>query len=436
LGANAFADFEASLQEPAPVSLRINRKKLDKSPALESVPWCETGYYLPERPAFASDPLWHAGAYYVQEASSMMLERAFLSARSICNGPLRVLDMCAAPGGKSTHLASMLREDDVLVSNEVIRSRVPVLYENLTKQGYSNTIITSADSSDFEQLGEVFDVIVVDAPCSGEGLFRKDKQAMQEWNPENVQTCELRQKRILDSISKCLKQGGFLIYSTCTYNPGENEQQIARLLAKGFEKVPFDLNGTTYTEFQAYPHLVKGEGLFISLLQKQYHEGTTTISISPGKNQLKPVRQDAFFKPFIDAQDGLYDFEGQILYIPSQVQEFYRLFISNLYCYAIGTKVGKQKEQLSSLSEYLPFALVFNKGSVMTAELDQASALSYIANQAIPYRHGEKGYMALTYKDVPIGLGKFAGNRINNLFPNEWRLRKSILKEDWFNILG
>jgi 16S rRNA C967 or C1407 C5-methylase (RsmB/RsmF family) len=205
IGQEEFNSFEKALALESPVSIRVNTKKFDPLLNFERVAWCQTGYYLSHRPNFASDPLWHAGAYYVQEASSMMLEKAFLKAKELNPEPLKILDLCAAPGGKSTHIASLCNHEDVLVCNEVIKSRVPILAENIRKQGFSNVVITNADSSDFEKLGGVFDLVVVDAPCSGEGLFRKDPQSINEWSKDNIQTCELRQKRILDSISKCLK---------------------------------------------------------------------------------------------------------------------------------------------------------------------------------------------------------------------------------------
>ncbi len=432
LGQETFARFEAALSQPAPVSVRINRKKFDQDLVYEKTPWCSTGYYLPERPLFTSDPLWHAGAYYVQEASSMMIEQAFLKAKSMLTGSVKVLDLCAAPGGKSTHVASMLDTNDVLVSNEVIRSRVPVLYENLVKHGYPNIIITSADSSDFEGLGEIFDIILVDAPCSGEGLFRKDINAISEWSEVNVQTCELRQKRILDNIKTCLKPGGFLVYSTCTYNPGENEMQVDRLIGDGFELVPFELNGHVHHQFQCYPHETRGEGFYISLLQKQYTNGNDPKK--PGNNKLKVLKTDHELAAFINATNDLYEYEDQVLYVPGEVMDFYRNHISNLYCYAIGTKVGRQKDKNYYPSEYLPFSQILKRNAMPEIELGQSEALSYLANNILPYQGKEKGYVLLTYLSVPLGLGKFAGNRINNLFPNEWKLRKQIDKDQWFNI--
>ena len=273
LGEQAYLEFEAALNTETPVSFRINKQKLNTELNYSKVSWCSTGYYLPERPLFVSDPLWHAGAYYVQEASSMVLEQAFAKIREVIDTDLRVLDLCAAPGGKSTHLSSLLNDNDILLSNEVIQTRVSVLKENLLKWGFPNTIICNNDSRDFSQLGEIFDVVVVDAPCSGEGLFRKDPNATEQWTVDNVQTCELRQKRILQEIVKCVKEGGFIIYSTCTYNPGENEAQIEYLEQNGFKSVPFHFENKLESSYQLMPHTHRGEGFFIALLQKTETSG-------------------------------------------------------------------------------------------------------------------------------------------------------------------
>jgi len=433
LGPETFSKFKSSLEQTPPVSIRINPLKLNIQAELEKVPWCVNGYYLPSRPVFSSDPLWHAGAYYVQEASSMMLEQAFLTARQAIKNPVKVLDLCAAPGGKSSHIASMLDQHDVLVCNEVIKTRVPVLYENMVKQGYPNFIITNSDSSEFEHLGEIFDIILVDAPCSGEGLFRKDINAMDEWNLENVSTCEMRQKRILDAVKKCLKPEGYLIYSTCTYNPGENEQQLERLCSEGFMPVTFTLNGETNSRFQCYPHQIKGEGFYIALLQKQYTDHIECKEA--GKNKLKVFKPDHTLKSLIDSAAEFYEFEEHILVVPEVLMSFYSAHISNLYCYAIGTKVGRIKDKNYYPSEYLPFSTLLERQAMPEIDLNQAQALSYLANNILPYQGREKGYALLTYMGVPLGLGKFAGNRINNLFPNSWRLRKQTVSSEWFTLV-
>jgi 16S rRNA C967 or C1407 C5-methylase (RsmB/RsmF family) len=224
----AYTRFEQALQEPAPVSIRLNRRKLPITPLLNPVPWTDSGHYLPERPLFTLDPRLHAGAYYVQEASSMFLEQALRQTVELSQ-PLQVLDLCGAPGGKSTHIASLLTEDSLLVANEVIRSRASILAENVTKWGSGNVLVTSNDPRDFGRLPAFFDVMVVDAPCSGEGMFRKDVQAIQEWSEENVKLCAQRQQRILLDVWEALKPGGTFIYSTCTWNEAENECNMAWL---------------------------------------------------------------------------------------------------------------------------------------------------------------------------------------------------------------
>jgi 16S rRNA C967 or C1407 C5-methylase (RsmB/RsmF family) len=220
-----YADFSRSMQQPVPVSIRINPQK-GSSVSGTSVPWCSSGFYLTERPVFTLDPAFHAGAYYVQEASSMFLEQIIHVISK--EKRLRVLDLCAAPGGKSTHLLSLLPPESLLVANEVIRSRASILIENLQKWGYPNAVVTSNDPRDFRKLFGFFDVILVDAPCSGEGLFRKDEEARKEWSLDAVHVCVGRQRRILEDIWPALKAGGLLIYCTCTFNERETEENLGR----------------------------------------------------------------------------------------------------------------------------------------------------------------------------------------------------------------
>ncbi|MBY0432810.1 MAG: RsmB/NOP family class I SAM-dependent RNA methyltransferase, partial [Cyclobacteriaceae bacterium] len=277
-----FPAFCVALEAPPPVSIRLHPKKKIAWPA-DPVPWADQGRYLSERPVFTLDPRLHAGAYYVQEASSLLLEQALKQSVDITQ-PLRVLDLCAAPGGKSTHLLSLLSGDSLLVSNEVIRSRASILAENIQKWGYSNVIVTQQDPRDFQRLTGFFDVIVTDAPCSGEGLFRKDPEAMKEWSPNNVELCSQRQRRIVNDVWPALKPGGVLIYSTCTYEEKENMEAVATLTQDfAAESVSLTLNpawGIATLEksgcigYQCYPHRVKGEGFFISVL----HKGTGDTS--------------------------------------------------------------------------------------------------------------------------------------------------------------
>ena len=226
LGNESETFFQALVSE-SPTSIRLNPEKtvntdLPFSELLSrQVPWCSNGYYLKERPSFTSDPLLHGGAYYVQEASSMFLQVVLQQITE--DTPLRVLDLCAAPGGKSTLLANNLPKDSLLVSNEVIKSRASILKENIIKWGYDHIVVTNSDPNRFTGMKGAFDMILVDAPCSGEGMFRKDEKAITEWSENNLRLCEERQKRILSDVWDALAPGGYLVYSTCTYNPGENE---------------------------------------------------------------------------------------------------------------------------------------------------------------------------------------------------------------------
>ncbi|KAA6307840.1 Ribosomal RNA small subunit methyltransferase F, partial [termite gut metagenome] len=230
LGDEDYDKFIRALQMPAPASVRFNTWKTDSlllsvfhSQLDKEIPWCSAGYYLKQRLTFTFDPLFHAGCYYVQEASSMFLEQAI---RQYVQTPVVMLDLCAAPGGKSTHVQSLLPEGSLLVANEIIRSRSHVLAENLTKWGYLNLIVTNNDPADFTPLTDFFDVILADVPCSGEGMFRKNTEAINEWSLENVELCRRRQRRIISDIWTCLKPEGILIYSTCTYNTKENEENV------------------------------------------------------------------------------------------------------------------------------------------------------------------------------------------------------------------
>lgn len=433
LGEQAYLEFEAALNTETPVSFRINKQKLNTEINYSKVSWCSTGYYLPERPLFVSDPLWHAGAYYVQEASSMVLEQAFAKIRELIDTDLKVLDLCAAPGGKSTHLSSLLNDNDILLSNEVIQTRVSVLKENLLKWGYPNTIICNNDSRDFSQLGEIFDIVVVDAPCSGEGLFRKDPNATEQWTVDNVQTCELRQKRILQEIIKCVKEGGFIIYSTCTYNPGENEAQVDYLEQNGFKSVPFHFENKLESSYKMMPHTHQGEGFFIALLQKTETSGE---SIDSGiDNSIKTEKVGSEWQQLINSEVDFFKFRNEIAAAKPQLFDFYKQISKQLKIVQVGTSVGTQNQQLMIPSGELVFSQHFNIESWPSIELSLEQAIQYIGKQIIPHSSSSKGYVTLTYKNIPIGLGKFAGNRINNLFPNEWRLRKQIKQEEIFTIL-
>jgi len=222
LGSESETFFRA-LGDEAVVSVRYNPLKLALPANLKAVPWCRTGAYLDQRPVFTFDPAIHAGCYYVQEASSMFLEQAVVQLK-LHEKKILALDLCASPGGKTTHLASLLHPDSLILSNETIQSRLAPLKENVIKWGSGNVLVTQNDPADFASLESFFDLVVIDAPCSGEGLFRKDHDSMQQWSPQNCDLCASRQQGILKDVLPCLKPGGVLVYSTCTFNEKENEE--------------------------------------------------------------------------------------------------------------------------------------------------------------------------------------------------------------------
>jgi 16S rRNA C967 or C1407 C5-methylase (RsmB/RsmF family) len=282
---NAFAAVHE--ENKALTSIRFNpNKKINVQDSVlqidAKIPWSTFGYYLKERPSFTKDPLFHAGAYYVQEASSMFLEQALQQTVDL-NNSIKVLDLCAAPGGKSTLIQSLISKDSLLVSNEVIKTRVNVLAENITKWGAANVVVTNNDPRDFQRLDSYFDVIVVDAPCSGSGLFRKDPDAIREWSLDNVELCSQRQQRILADVKEALKQDGILIYSTCSYSRAENENIAEWLITEnGFEAIQLQVKPewnivetityeTNAFGYRFYPDKVKGEGFFIAAFKKTKH---------------------------------------------------------------------------------------------------------------------------------------------------------------------
>lgn len=296
---NSEALIEA-LKETSPVSIRINSSKWNKIPLnSERVQWCKYGYYLVSRPSYTLDPLFHSGCYYPQEASSMFLEQVVQQVSGSMEN-IRVLDLCGAPGGKGTHLSNLIGPTGLLVANEVIRSRAQVLAESIIKWGYGNTLVTQNDPAAFGRLPGYFDIILVDAPCSGEGMFRSDV-AIKEWSVENTLHCSERQKRIVMDVWPALKENGILIYSTCTFNPGENEENMRWLTNKQeAESVRLniaDFYGIKEIDYQGiygygfYPDKIRGDGFFISVIRKTNRQAKIRIS-NEKKKSLFPQKMN------------------------------------------------------------------------------------------------------------------------------------------------
>ncbi|WP_299822001.1 rRNA methyltransferase [uncultured Pontibacter sp.] len=440
--ANEYNSFEAAFEQPAPVSIRLNKNKTAALPDLPEVPWAQNAYYLPERPAFTLDPLLHAGCYYVQEASSMFLEQALRQAVDLSQ-PLHVLDLCGAPGGKSTHLASLISGDSLLVSNEVIKSRANILAENIAKWGSGNAVVTSSDPSNFSRLPDFFDVMVIDAPCSGEGMFRKDPQAINEWSEENVKLCAQRQKRILMDVWDALKPGGLLIYSTCTWNELENEQNIAWLAAQEqAESIKLDLNpswGVVAAQlngvegYRFYPHRIQGEGFFMAVLRK-----TSEPEIGHRTTKKKKYKlQQAGKKEKALVQDWLQDAEkyewlqyGEVISaLPAHLFEAADELYQNLHVIYAGTEVAEVKGKKLKPMHALAVSQHLNKDQFSTIELNLELALKYLRKEDISLENGGNDWVLLQYKGVALGFAKQIGNRVNNYYPKEWRIRMELPSE-------
>jgi len=423
------------------VSIRLNPQKQTQQPLsvsqyqLYKVPWSTNGCYLSERPSFTADPLFHAGAYYVQEASSMFLEEALKQTVDLSQ-PVRVLDLCAAPGGKSTLIQSVISNESLLVSNEVTKTRVTVLLENITKWGAANVIVTNNDPKDFQRLENYFDVIVVDAPCSGSGLFRKDPDAIDEWSEQQVQLCSQRQQRILADIMPSLKQGGVLIYSTCSYSEAEDEA-IADWLIEEFkvESVRFKVdeewnivetqsNSHKGYGYRFYPDKVKGEGFFIAAFKKAGGaDNDWQLGRQKGRSGKLGDKEAAIVKPYLKTAADFFFIKQkeEVLAVPTKLEDDLTAIQNALYIKKAGVKLGTIIRNELIPDHELAVSKIINP-LLIAIEIDQADALQYLRRQDISINTTLKGWALITHQQLPLGWAKILPNRINNYYPKAWRI--------------
>jgi len=425
-----FRDLEKALEGIAPTSIRVN-DKTDYRPSDERVDWCESGYYLKERPLFTADPLFHAGIYYVQEASSMFLYQAvkqhFPEAQT-------VLDLCAAPGGKSTLLTQALPESSILVSNEIVRSRAYILAENLIKWGNPNIVVTNNEPKDFGSLPGYFDAVVVDAPCSGEGMFRKDAGAILEWSEYNVTLCAARQKEILSAVWDSLKTDGILVYSTCTFNREENEENVKWICEElGADLLSMDLKGNTAITatdygYRFYPHKTKGEGLFLTVLRKNSRVLPSRNNKRDDKKNIKFVTKSnvSTFSLLNEERWVIIPEENRIKgYDKDRLNDFL-LLNKQLKCMHSGLLLGELKGTDFIPSASMALSKKLDRESVETVEVDYRTAISFLKKEAIVLPDSSRGYILICFNGQALGWVKNLGNRTNNLYPNEWRIRMKI----------
>lgn len=425
-------DFLSVHKHPSPTSIRINPLK-SNSKELEKIRWTDFGYYLDQRPSFTFDPLFHGGAYYVQEASSMFLEQALKQTIDLLQ-PLQVLDLCAAPGGKSTHLLSLLNDKSLLVSNETIRSRATILAENIQKWGNNNVVITNNDPEDFQRLEGFFDVIVVDAPCSGEGLFRKDPHASKEWSEENIELCALRQQRILNQVWPSLKKNGILIYCTCTYNERENEDNLNWLVKENkVESVKLKVESSWGVDevrtknvfgYRFYPHKTRGEGFFISVVRKteEQHE----ISIHKKKTFDHPTTKiKERLSEWVKVSEGI-DFikhEELILALPKNYIFEIEFLSKFLKVIQKGTAIATAKHDKLIPEHAFALSTKINRENFNSIELSLDDAIAYLRKDVLNLTGEKTGFTLMNFQNVPIGWANLLGNRMNNLYPSAWRIR-------------
>jgi 16S rRNA C967 or C1407 C5-methylase (RsmB/RsmF family)/NOL1/NOP2/fmu family ribosome biogenesis protein len=431
-------------------SVRLNQRKLvngewsmvnnmddffiDHSPFTihEKIPWASDGYYLFKRPSFTFDPLFHAGCYYVQEASSMFLEQAVKQTVDLSK-PIRVLDLCAAPGGKTTHLASLISDESLLVSNEVIRARAGILKQNVVKWGFSNIIVTSNDPKHFSSLEGYFDVIVIDAPCSGSGLFRREPDAIHEWSIDNVALCSARQRRILNDVLPALKQGGVLIYSTCSYSQEEDEDVVDELVMENkLESIPLETDPgwdivravTPLTKSYAYrffPDQLKGEGFFISCFRKTDQAGS--VRFKKLKTELISEKEKAILAKWMDTTGLAFMKQENYIYaLPVSMVDDLAILKKELYIQYAGMNTGEIIRDKFIPDHALALNLRLGK-EVKRIDLDYDTAIRFLQRKDLDPVEA-KGWLVACFKGFPLGWINALPNRVNNYYPKEMRILK------------
>lgn len=448
---NARIAFSAFGQAPS-VSIRRNPSKGQDChlPSGQSVPWNNLGIMLESRPNFTLDPRFHAGAYYVQDSSSMFVGHVF---RNILEGireklpdrPLRILDLCAAPGGKTTDLAASARmamgDNFILVSNEVMKQRAGILADNVALWGDPNILVTSADPSCFSRLEGYFDIAAADVPCSGEGMFRKDEDASAQWSEDNVALCQSRQRRIIADMWDSIAEGGILIYSTCTFNRFENDMNI-RWICDNLGAEPLfahndgtgDFPGILKTDYGylLVPGLVKGEGQYCSaVIKTSGHRSNNARTGRPGKKtsgsmsaekQLKSLVPESLFT--VPAR--LFNHNGSIDAIPLQTADEFETVSASVRPIAGGCRAGMLKGKDFIPSADLALSIIMSSGTFAEHEADLQTALRFLHRDAVSIP-GDKGFICLKYDGLRLGFVKNIGNRCNNLHPASRRIRMDIL---------
>ena len=428
--------FSALDTEPV-TSIRLNPAKPAQVFEGERIGWSEYGRYLAMRPQFTLDALLHGGAYYVQEASSQFVGYLL---RDLELEGCRVLDMCAAPGGKSTIYSTLVGRRGLVVANDISRSRALALSDNVQRWGMGNVMVTCNQPSHIGAFEEWFDVVAVDAPCSGEGMFRKMDEARTEWTPSSPDMCAERQREILSEAWRALRPGGRLIYSTCTFNDREDEG-VVEWLAEEFgdelqpiERVELsDAWGIVRSDigacqcFHFYPHRTRGEGFFAMVVRKR--EGTQHRASVKSRRKLfaLPAKSDiAELERWVDnPRDMTFRLVGDVVYGYHRdvVDDVVALSESLSVIYS-GVCMGQIFKRKLRPEHPLALYVGFNPEVVPNVELSQEDALDYLRRQDIPSAQFEEGINRVMSRGVAIGFVKRIGARCNNMYPKDLRILK------------
>ena len=490
-GDDLYSTFRQALDEEPPVSIRVNPFKLQTSnfklqskcnhklqtsnfklqsqcnhklqtsnfklqiKEVQSVPWCPTGLYLTDRPAFTFDPLLHAGLYYVQEASSMFITEV---ARQLFHEPMMMLDLCAAPGGKTTALRSVLPEGSLLFTNEPVKTRASILKENVEKWGHPDVIVTNNYPRDYKKSKLTFDAILADVPCSGEGMFRKDPDTIKEWSRQNVEKCWQLQRSIIEDIWPSLRPGGILIYSTCTYNAHEDEENVkwimeelgAKSLTLNLPMAPSQGDGKSSSlnnglplqspwgpGYRFIPGITRGEGLYMAVLQKNGDADSSAVAASCASHHHNGIEKSKHQtnQKISHTNQLIGDFtyieeKGFVRAIPTRWVDIYNKVKSSLHVIHAGVGIGTVKGKDIVPDASLALSIALNKEAYPEAELTYEDAIKYLRKEAITLDASmPKGFTIVTYKGCPLGFVKNLGNRANNLYPQEWRIKSSYIPE-------
>ena len=422
------------------VAVRVNTPRGASVPVgARRVPWCDQGFYLDGRPSFTFGTDWHAGRYYVQDASSMFIGHVI---RHFVQEPVRYLDLCAAPGGKTTAALQALPQRSLVVANEIVTPRARVLADNIIRWGNPRCVVTSNAPKDLGRLTAFFDVIATDVPCSGEGMMRKDDEAVAQWSPQLVDQCAQRQREILTDVWQALRPGGLLIYSTCTYNRQENEQIadfIVNELGATSLEVPVDPSwnihpaiGSDCHCYRFMPHRVDGEGLFLAAFRKAGNALRQEVKIK----EKSPKKADETGKNWLACPDDyVVEPQGDLsIAVPQDIRREVTALRASLNVLHAGVELATAMGRKTVPHHALAMSLARAEDAFPVAEVDYPTALRYLRGESITV-DGPRGYVLIAHQGAVLGFANNLGNRANNLYPKPLRILSTHLPDEKPHIL-